>query len=84
MIKWWIVPLAAAGVLFAYEDVSFSARTLGLGGDQAAVADDAFSSITNPALPARWMRPVTVNILSMELATFWAWTCMTPATTTYL
>ncbi len=59
MIKWWIVPLAAAGVLFAYEDVSFSARTLGLGGDQAAVADDAFSPIANPALPARWQRPVT-------------------------
>jgi outer membrane protein OmpA-like peptidoglycan-associated protein len=48
-----------AASLAAFEDVSFSARTLGLGGDQAAVSDDEFAFITNPALPARWKRPIT-------------------------
>jgi outer membrane protein OmpA-like peptidoglycan-associated protein len=59
MIKRIGVLLLMAGSLLAYEDVSFSARTLGLGGDHAAVTDDAFAHIINPALPARWNRPVT-------------------------
>lgn len=58
MMKRIGVLLLMTGGLLAYEDVSFSARTLGLGGDQAAVSDDAFSHIINPALPARWNRPV--------------------------
>lgn len=42
--------------LFSYEDVSFSARTLGLGGAQTSLSDDVFSSFINPSLPARWTR----------------------------
>lgn len=57
-VKHLLVVLVWAGVLFGFEDVSFSARTLGLGGDHAALSDDAFSHIVNPALPARWQRPV--------------------------
>ncbi|MBD3286053.1 hypothetical protein GF338_06915, partial [candidate division WOR-3 bacterium] len=45
--------------ILGYEDVSFSARTLGMGGDQAAILDDPFSHIANPALSARWKRPAT-------------------------
>ncbi|MBN2379665.1 OmpA family protein [candidate division WOR-3 bacterium] len=52
------VILALLSGLRAFEDVSFSARTLGLGGDQTAVVDDAFSSLVNPALSAHWKRPV--------------------------
>jgi len=59
MIKRIGVLLLMAGSLLAYEDVSFSARTLGLGGDHAAVADDAFASIVNPALAGRTERSTT-------------------------
>ena len=58
MAKRLVVLLLAAGSLSAFEDVSFSARSLGLGGEHSAVAEDAFSMITNPALPARYKRSV--------------------------
>ena len=73
MAKRLVVLLLAAGSLSAFEDVSFSARTLGLGGDQAAVADDAFSPIVNPALPARWQRPVT-SICAVPYSGNFYWT----------
>jgi flagellar motor protein MotB len=60
-------------ILISYEDVSFSARTLGLGGEQAALTDDAFSTFVNPSLPARWTRPAVS--LSGALASgtvFWS------------
>ncbi len=52
--------------LYAFEDVSFSARSLGLGGDYASLKDDGFSSIANPSLPARTKR----TELSLSLAPY--------------
>ncbi len=72
MIKWWIVPLAAAGVLFAYEDVSFSARTLGLGGVQAVLSGDVMASPANPALSARLTRSqVTLSGAPYQSRFYW-------------
>jgi len=79
MIKRLVVLLLAAGILLAFEDVSFSARTLGLGGEHAAVADDAFSALTNPALPARWMRPVTALSATLyRWNRYWAFSYVQP------
>lgn len=73
MFKRLGILLLLAGSLWAFEDVSFSARTLGMGGDQAAVSDDAFSPIANPALPARWQRPVT-SICAVPYSGNFYWT----------
>ena len=80
MIKRVGVLLLLSTSLGAFEDVSFSARTLGLGGDQAAVADDAFASITNPALPARWRRPVVgISAMTLEGSHFYGtFSCVQP------
>ncbi len=67
-----ILPLLVfTGTLLAFEDVSFSARTLGLGGDQSAVVDDAFSFFVNPALAARSNRPVIGLTGSPYMGTFY-------------
>jgi outer membrane protein OmpA-like peptidoglycan-associated protein len=79
MIKRVGMLLLLAASLGAFEDVSFSARTLGLGGDQAAVADDAFSAIVNPALPARWARPVTaLSFTPHQFSNYWCFSHVQP------
>jgi flagellar motor protein MotB len=56
--------------LNAFEDVSFSARSLGLGGDQTAISFDLFAHTTNPASLARLHRSAIGLTASPYQSTF--------------